>query len=280
MKQPREALTANDIINLTQQVGKCGATRVHELQGETLTIFKDEELFEFAQKIADLQLSAAREALASATPAQAEPSGEALEELRQGLNWLHESLKPLFRKVGPMDAYTPICAMERVQGKFAALVAALATPASQTPAEGASLQRTAIGWQERAEKAEAALATATRWALAAGVPPEKLATTEQQAAALPVGTGELIGYISESTLAQLRDPEWKAVRANAANLWTTDAPPSRAIIPVYLATQAPEAAPQPTATPSPSALPPKALEHVHDLDECGVCDCGYIEDGT
>lgn len=39
------------IINLTQQVGECGATRVHELHGETLTIFKGAELFEFARAI-------------------------------------------------------------------------------------------------------------------------------------------------------------------------------------------------------------------------------------
>lgn len=52
------ALAEAEIINLTQQVGETGATRVHELHGETLTIFKDKELFEFAEKIARTALSA------------------------------------------------------------------------------------------------------------------------------------------------------------------------------------------------------------------------------
>lgn len=46
----RKLLTKDQIINLTQAVGKTGATRVHELGGDTLTIFKDDELFEFVER--------------------------------------------------------------------------------------------------------------------------------------------------------------------------------------------------------------------------------------
>ena len=53
----QEALTEHAIINLTQEVGECGATRVHELPGKTLTIFSDSELFEFARKCAALSQS-------------------------------------------------------------------------------------------------------------------------------------------------------------------------------------------------------------------------------
>lgn len=48
------------------------------------------------------------------------------------------------------------------------------------------------------------------------------------------GEGQLpIGYISSDTLADLKDPAWRAKRGEPAALWTTDAPPSRAVIPVY-----------------------------------------------
>lgn len=54
MTHQTEALAEDKIINLTQEVGECGATRVHQLGGDTLTIFKDNELFEFARKCAAL----------------------------------------------------------------------------------------------------------------------------------------------------------------------------------------------------------------------------------
>lgn len=65
MTHQTEALAEDKIINLTQEVGECGATRVHQLGGDTLTIFKDNELFEFARKCAALssQPPAPREAL-------------------------------------------------------------------------------------------------------------------------------------------------------------------------------------------------------------------------
>ncbi|MGH7292002.1 MAG: hypothetical protein ACREJT_12370, partial [Myxococcota bacterium] len=49
---------------------------------------------------------------------------------------------------------------------------------------------------------------------------------------------EPVGFVSPDTLERLQDPEWRALRNTPANLWTANNPPSRAIVPVYAASQA------------------------------------------
>jgi hypothetical protein len=57
-------------------------------------------------------------------------------------------------------------------------------------------------------------------------------------------TAEPIGFITEEALRLLRDPEWLAQRGTYANLWGTDGPPNRAIVPVFAApVSQPEALP-------------------------------------
>lgn len=60
------------------------------------------------------------------------------------------------------------------------------------------------------------------------------------AAARALLPAQPIGYISKTTLKNLTDPQWQELRNTPADLWTVDQPPSRAIIPVYVAPQANE----------------------------------------
>ena len=61
---------------------------------------------------------------------------------------------------------------------------------------------------------------------------------------VPLSVNEPIGFISTEHLADLENPEWCEKREVHANLWSTNNPPSRAVIPVYVAQPA-ELSPKP-----------------------------------
>jgi hypothetical protein len=64
---------------------------------------------------------------------------------------------------------------------------------------------------------------------------QSLAATPQPQAA----PQEPVAYITENTLANLLDETWKAQRNLPAHAWTTNNPPSRAIVPLYASPQEP-----------------------------------------
>lgn len=75
-------------------------------------------------------------------------------------------------------------------------------------------------------------------------PREKLRDVLEQFASqrVPVALPQKpIGFIAKETLSGLQNPDWQMQRNTPANLWSINNPPSRAVVPVYIATPSPNA---------------------------------------